>query len=370
MKPLLYTSIVLAMLSASCVYAAERRIKDLTEVEHDRSNVLTGLGLVAGLNGTGGSIPPTREFLVSLMQRFGRPIDPQVRAALRNDNRLTTDSMSVVVVTAELATTAQVGTKIAVTVSTLDDATDLNNGVLVATPLLGLDRNVYAVASGRVSTGGIVAVGQAASIQKNHATTGYARADVERRVPDCYAQRGFLRLLLRNPDYETAARIQEVINAKYFGVATIDEPGIIRVGIPPRFHADRFRFISDIQRASVVPDTKARVVINSQTGTIVVTEAVTISATSIVQGNITLITGETPLVSQPLPFSDGQTTVVPRTEIDVIEDQNPLTVIGETTTATDLAEALNALGVSPQDLSSIFKQLHEARVLHADLIIN
>lgn len=367
---LLCLFILLTVVNGAFAQPASRAIKDLTEVEGDRANVLTGLGLVTGLNGTGGVIPPTREFLVSLMQRFGVPIDPTIRAALRNDNRLTTDSMSMVVVTARLQTTSQIDSEIQVSVATLDGATDINNGILVATPLLGLDRKVYAVASGRVNTGGIVAVGDAASVQKNHPTTGTARATVEKRVPNVFVNSSHLRLLLRNPDYETATRIQDAINEKFHDAAIVEEPGILRVAVPPRYYKSRYRFISEIQRERVVPDVKARIVINSQTGTVIVNDRVGISRAAVMQGNISVITGETPLVSQPLPQSRGQTVVVPQTELDVVEDVNPMTVIGETTTVTELAETLNMLGVSPQDLASIFQQLEMARVLHAELIIN
>ena len=347
----------------------KRRIKDLTNVEGDRPNVITGLGLVTGLNGTGGLIPPTREFLVSLMQRFGRPVDPVVRAALRNDNRLTTDSMSVVLVTAYLDSTTPIDSRIQVSVAALDGATDINNGILANTPLLGVDQQVYALAAGRVNTGGIVAVGEAASVQKNHPTTGTALAIVERRVPRQRGHRSNVRLLLRNPDEETAIRIRDAINAKFDDAARAIEKGIVHVTIPPRYFSDRLGFISEVQKQRVVPDSKALVVINSQTGTVVVNDRVTISRAAVTHGNISVVTGESPLVSQPLPFSQGETAVVPRTEIDVVEDVNPLTVIGETTTVTELAETLNMLGVSPQDLSSIFRQLDTAGVLQADLII-
>lgn len=362
--------ITLLGLSVARAQEIQRPIKDLTEIEGDRANIITGLGLVTGLNGTGGNTPPTREFLVSLMQRFGIPIDPTVRSRLRNDNRLTTDSMSVVLVTATLETTAQVDAEIPVTVAAMDGATDINNGVLVATPLRGADGEVYALASGRVNTGGIFAAGAASTVQKNHPTTGSARAIVERRVPGGFLDSGCVRLLLRNPDYETATRIEDAINLKFAGAAMVQEPGIVKVSIPPRYYQDRFRFISEIQRERVVPDVKARIVINSQTGTVVVNNRVTISGAAVTHGNISVVTTETPLVSQPLPFSRGETTVVPRTEVDVIEDVNPMTVMRATTTVTELAETLNTLGVSPQDLSSIFRQLEIAGVLNAELILN
>ena len=369
MKLLLLTAWLYVSIASLSIGAVARPIKDLTDVEHDRQNVITGFGLVVGLNGTGGTVARTREALVNIRQRFGMPVDPIIRAGLRNDNKMLTNSMSLVLVSAKLNTTDQIDAKIRVSVAAADDATDLNNGILVATPLVGFDRQVYAVASGRVTTGGILAAGAAATVQKNHPTTGTSEAVVEKRVPNCYEQRGFTRLLLRNPDYETATRIREVINARFPHAAKIDEPGIVRVTIPPRFYNDRFKFISLIQRERVVPNSKARVVINSQTGTVVVSETVTISKAAVTHGNISVITGETPLVSQPLPLSRGETVVVPRTDIDVVEQTSPMTVIGETATVTELAETLNALGVSPQDLSSIFQQLHSANVLHAELVI-
>ena len=355
--------------AASSTYAIELPIKDLSDIEHDRENILTGIGLVTGLNATGGTTFPTRTFMVNLYQRFGVPFDPIIRAALENNNRLTTTSMSVVVVTAKLSTTDQIGKVIDVTVSVLDDATDINNGELVRTNLFGMDKCVYAVASGRVNTGGLLATGAAATVQKNHPTTGHATAIVENRVPNWLKPRSHFRLLLRDANYETATRIQDVINVKYPYAATIEESGIVRVDIPPRFYEDRFRFISMIQQERVVPGTKATVHINSQTGTVIVSDTVKLSRVAITQGNISVITGESAQVSQPLPLSEGQTVVVPQTEIEITEDRNPLTVIGEATTVTDLAEALNALSVSPQDLSSIFRELHSQHKLHAKLII-
>lgn len=369
---LLYMNLVAFAMMATVLHGAERRIKDITEVENERTNTLTGIGLVTGLNGTGGQSPTTRQFYVDFLQRFGRPADPLVRTTLRNDRQLITNGVSVVSVTAQLPNDAVKGSRLTVTVGSIDDATDLNNGKLELTPLRGADGQVYAIASGRVSTGGFVASGAAASVQKNHPTTGYTQATVEKRVAICEPQIGFLRLHLRNPDHTTAARIQDVINAKYCSAAKIEEKGVVRVTIPPRYHKDRFRFISMIQEERVEPDTKAKVVINSQTGTVVVSETVTISTAAIMHGNISVIIGETPLVSQPLPSVQGQgeTAVVPRTEIDVIEETPPMTVLNETTSVTELAGALNALGVSPQDLTSIFMQLHNASALHAELIIN
>lgn len=226
------------------------------------------------------------------------------------------------------------------------------------------------MASGRVTTGGLVALGAAATVTKNHPTTGSAFANVVAAVPICHTDRGFFRLLLRSPDRITATRIQDAINRQFAYTAEVESPGIVRVLVPPRFYDEQFRFMSLVQQQRVRPYVEAKVVINSQTGTVVATENVTISKAAVTHGNISVVTGESPLVSQPLPQSRGETVVVPRTEIDIVEERNPMTVIGDTTTVTELAETLNTLGVSPQDLSSIFRLLHQASVLHAKLEIN
>ena len=142
----------------------------------------------------------------------------------------------------------------------------------------------------------------------------------------------------------------------------------MHVDMPAHYVGDRYRFTGEIQQLMVVPDAKARVIINEQTGTVVIGENVRLSRVAVTHANISVVTGETPEVSQPLPFSDGQTQVVPRTNIDVLENRSPVTVIEETTSVADLAQALNALGVTPQDLSSIFRLLHESGELHAELI--
>jgi hypothetical protein len=185
--------------------------------------------------------------------------------------------MSVVLVTANLNTWDQIGSKIEVTVASVDGATNLQNGILVSTPLLGADKEVYALAAGRVSTGGFVAAGDAATVQKNHPTTGVAYGVVEKRVPQCYTDQGFIRLLLRDPDYETASRIKQAIEHRFPGSCKIIEPGIVRVIIPPRYYDDRFLFTSLVQKQREVPDIRARVVISSHSGTVVVSENVTLS---------------------------------------------------------------------------------------------
>ena len=160
----------------------------------------------------------------------------------------------------------------------------------------------------------------------------------------------------------------DAINQRFPHTAHTLSRALVQVDMPENYLGDRYRFTNEIQQLTVVPDATARVIINEQTGTIVISENVRLSRVALTHANISVITGETPEVSQPLPFSDGQTTVVPRTEIDVIEGKSPITVIEETTSVADLAQALNLLGLTPQDLSSIFRLLQESGKLHAELV--
>ena len=347
----------------------EVRIKDITSVAGVRSNQLVGMGLVTGLNGTGGKNPETRQFALNMLQRFGLRADPTIRAQLRNDSKLKTDSLSVVVVTANLPAFAKKGSVLDVTVSTFDDASSLQGGQLIMTPLFGVDDEVYAVASGPVSIGGFSFEGQAGSVQKNHPTTGRMAggATVEKETCTPIGEDGFVGLLLREPDYETASRIGQAINIVHPDSARVTDASTVEVAVPVQHQLDVPSFLSLIGQLPVKPDVKAKVVINERTGTVIIGARVKLSPVLITHANLAVITAETPVVSQPAPFSDGETTVVPRTDLQVIEEKNPVSVIDETATVGDLARALNALGVTPRDLSSIFQQLKAAGALHADL---
>ena len=364
-------AVVLLLISAAGARAGgEVLIKNITTVEGEHINQLVGVGLVTGLSGTGGETPLTRELALNMLQRFGIRADPALRAALRNDTRQKTDNVSAVMVTAELRTTDQVSSTIDVTVSALDDAESLQGGTLIPTPLGGADGEVYAVAAGQVSIGGFSFSGDAASVQKNHTTTGKCQAIVEKRVPGCQNTEPYIRFLLRDPDYSTATRINDAVNQHFPHAARTLDSGTVHVDIPAKHLQDRHRFIGMIQQLTVVPDVRARVVINERTGTVVIGDNVRLSPVAVTHANLSVITGESPEASQPLPFSDGETVVVPRTEIDVVEENNPVTVIDGTATVGDLAQALNVLGVTPRDLSSIFRQLRELGALHAELIFN
>ena len=345
------------------------RIKDITVVEGVRHNQLTGFGLVTGLNGTGGTSPVTRQFAANVSQRFGLRLGPAERLGLNGDTRLRTDNISVVSVTADMPVFARPGSQIDVIVSTYDDAESLKGGTLLMTPLIGVDGQVYAAAAGPVSVGGFSFGGDAATVQKNHPTTGRVPggAIIEKSVPFQLAQCGQFRLQLRQEDFANATRIAQVINFHYPGTATAEDPQTIRVLLPPEYRSDPVAYIGAVRSLTVTPDLVAKIVINERTGTVVVGEHVRIAPVAITHANLAVITGESPEVSQPAPFSEGVTAVVPRTQLDVVEERRPVHVIPGTTTVGDLAAALNVLGVTPRDLSAIFQQLRSAGALHAEL---
>jgi flagellar P-ring protein precursor FlgI len=350
----------------------EVRIKDITEVEGDRINQLTGMGLVTGLNGTGGRSPVTRQFALNLLQRFGQRFDPLLRTNLRNDAKDRTDNLSVVTVTADLPPGRLPGDTIDVIVSSFDDAESLLGGTLIMTPLFGVDGEVYALAAGPLSSGGFSFDGQAASVQKNHPTAGRIPngATVELETRSTLGAGGHVRLMLQYPDYETARRIAQAINVEYPASALQWGDTGVDIRIPHEHLGDVAGFVGLVGELLVVPDARAVVVINERTGTVVIGENVKLSRVLITHANLAIMTSETPEVSQPLPFSDGETQVVPRTQVDVIEEEGlPVTMIDEQATVGDLAQALNALGVTPRDLSAIFQMLKESGALHADLEI-
>jgi flagellar P-ring protein FlgI len=349
--------------------AGEIRIKDITEIEGLHTEELVGLGLVVGLNNTGGKSPITRRFATNMLQRFGTRIDPEVRARLRNDTREKTNNISVVTVTATLPPMKRVGQKIDITVSAFDDAASLFGGTLIFTPLYGVDEQIYATASGPVSLDSISAGGAAASVQKNHPTAGRIidGAQVVETIPSTFVVDGRVHLLLRDPDFETASRISDAINLLAPCSARTLDPSSIEVVVPATDEANVNGFLAKIHQLRIQPDVRARVVINERTGTIVIGENVRLSRALITHSNLAIFTREQPEVSQPAPFSQGETTVVPRTDVDVVEEDRPIFEIEETATVADLAQALNALGVAPRDLGVIFQQLRDAGALHAEL---
>jgi flagellar P-ring protein precursor FlgI len=279
-------------------------------------------------------------------------------------------------VTTELGPYARVGSRIDVTVSALDDATSLDNGILLVTPLKGVDGVEYVTAQGPVSVGGFLfsasggGPGTAASAQKNHPTVGRVSNGpmVVREARGKVVCNGQIKVLLREPDYNTARAIAKAINEKFVGTAYTLDAGTVSVVVPSDRLNNVVSFISDIGLLEITPDTPARVVINERTGTVVAGHNVKIATVALTHGNLAILTTNTPIVSQPGPFAGGRTKTLPRGNVAVAEQGNRVHVLDETMTVADLARGLNALGAAPRDLIVIFQALKKLGALHAELV--
>ncbi len=362
---------VLCCLCGDALYAFESpmvRIKDITDVAGEHPNDLIGYGVVTGLAGTGGTSEATKRAAIEFLQKMGLRADPQIRAFIQRA-REKTDNISVVMVTATLPPFGKPGQKIDVVVSAFDDAESLNGGVLLRTPLKGVDGAVYAVAGGPVSTNGGEFGGAASSVVKNHPTTGRVAGGgtIEVEVPAKIIHQGVFHLLLRHPSLESAVNIARAVNVIAPETAVIVDPAMVSIRIPYEATYLPYQFMAKCQSLLVTPAMAAKVIINERTGTVVFTEDVRLSGVAITHGNLIVTTVESPEVSQPEAFGAGDTVVVPRTDVGVTEENRRINVIPTNPTVSDLAASLNALGVSPRDLSSIFQMLKETGALHAEL---
>ena len=342
---------------------AESRIKDIVDFEGVRDNMLVGYGIVVGLAGTGDTLnnsPFTRQSLEAMLERLG---------VNTRDANLNTKNVAAVMVTAKLPPFAATGSPVDATVSALGDAKSLLGGTLLVTPLLGADGEAYAVAQGTVETGAVSAQGASGSaITRGVPTSGRiaAGAVVEREVNFQLASMGQLRLTLKNPDFTTSHRIADVVNTRFPGCATSDNPTIVTLRPPPGM--SMVNFVTVVEQMEVEPDSPARVVIDEVSGVIVMGSEVRISTVAIAQGNLTISVQETPTVSQPLPFSQGQTTTVPRSQVSVDEEKGKkLLMIKEGASLSTLVAGLNALGVTPRDMISILQTIKAAGALQADI---
>jgi flagellar P-ring protein FlgI len=345
--------------------SAQVRVKDIADVEGVRENQLIGYGLVVGLNNTGDKLDNavfTRESLIGMLERLGVNTRDQV-------SKLTTKNVAAVMVTADLPAFARSGSRIDVAVSALGDATNLTGGVLLVTPMLAADGEVYAVAQGAVATGAIAARGAASSVTRGVPTAARIAngATVEREIAFRLDKSAGLRLGLRNPDLTTARRIAVAINQSLGPIAKATDPRTVALDLSGR---DPIETLATLEELRVVPDSPAIVVIAEDSGTIVMGANVRISTVAIAQGNLTIRVTETPEVSQPAPLSGGTTAVVPRTQIQ-IDDQHDrkLGILQGSVTLRDLVASMNALGIGPRDMISILQAIKVAGALQADLVV-
>ena len=346
-----------------------QRIKDIVDIQGIRGNPLTGVGLVIGLANTGDSTLPSQQMLTNILRDSGLVL---------SSSDFKGGNVAIVMVTAELGPFARQGSRIDVDVSSIGDAKSLQGGMLLHTPLKGLDGQVYAVAQGGVFIGGWSASGKQASITKNHQTVGripdgaiVEKTEIATFVEYIAGQR-VITFNLRNNDFSTAERISKIVNQNHPNSAVAVDAGTIKVKVPRQIsQTDIASFIDDITKPEVKVDVPAVVVINERTGTIVVGENVGISAVAISQGSLVVKITETARVSQPTaPFSDaGTTQVVPETMIGIQEKEGYLVPIPRVVTVSELANSLNAIGATPRDLIAIFNALKKAGALQAKLEI-
>ena len=331
-----------------------------------RGNSLIGYGLVIGLNKTGDRQQTffTNQTLINMLERFGLTL---------NNPAIRVENIAAVMVTSQLPAFAREGSQIDVTVSSIGDATSLQGGILLQTPLLGPDSNVYAMSQGPLVLGGFSAGNASTGVSVNHPTVGRIPngATVERAVtagmPEVVQ---ILELVLDRADFTNATRVTEALNSA-FG-ATIARPldsRSVRLTLPPDYQRRPIEFIARVEAVSVEMDTKARVVVNERTGTVVIGSLVRIAPVSISHGNLSIRIETQFDVSQPQGFSQGQTVVVPQQQVTVEEDQSGFVTLGDGATVDDLISALNALGVTPRDTIAILEALKVAGALQAQLEI-
>ncbi|WP_211197780.1 flagellar basal body P-ring protein FlgI [Devosia limi] len=362
MAGLIGTAMILA--PATTANAATARIKDIVDIEGVRDNQLVGYGLVVGLNGTGDSLnnsPFTKQSLQSMLERLG------VNTAGEN---VRTANVAAVMVTANLPAFSTQGSRMDVSVAALGDSGSLQGGTLLVTPLLGADGEVYAIAQGPVSINGFKASGDAATVISGVPTTGRisSGALIEREIEFHLGAQTSLRLALRNPDLTTARRIALSIN-DFIGTptATPEDPATVRLTLPRGFNGNIVDLLTDIEQLIVQTDQTAKIVIDENSGIIVMGKDVRVSSVAVAQSNLTVTIAENPTVVQPAPFSRGVTAVEPNTTLDVTQRDTALAVVEESVTLQQLVDGLNALGISPRDLIAILQAIKATGALQAEI---
>ena len=346
---------------------AVSRIKDIADFEGVRDNQLIGYGLIVGLNGTGDNIKSVdfaKESLISMLDMIG------INA---RDGQIKAKNVAAVMVTANLPAFARQGSRIDVTVSALGDAKNLLGGTLIATPLKGADGEVYALAQGTVATGAVAAgtQGGGASVLKGVPTSGRiaSGAIVEREIPFELDSLNNINIALRNPDFTTSRRIADAINAMLSTpAAKAIDPGTVSLAVPAKYSSNIVDLMTRVEQLQIQPDAQAKVVIDEGSGIVVIGKDVKINRLAIAQGNLTIRISDVPLVSQPEPFTLGDTIVV-NTELVEIDEgvKAQMKVLDTGINLQDLVDGLNALGVTPRDLISILQAIKASGGLQAEI---
>jgi flagellar P-ring protein precursor FlgI len=361
---------MLAALAAAPANAVER-IKDLAQVEGVRGNPLIGYGLVVGLDGTGdrtSQSPFTTQSLKNLLDELGVTVPPGINPQVKN--------VAAVAIHAELPPFARPGQAIDVTVSSISNAVSLRGGALLMAPLKGADGQVYAIAQGNLVVGGFGAEGSDGSrVSVNIPSSGRIPngAIVERSIPDALAQSGAggtLMLNLHQPDFTTASRMVEALN-KAFGEASASalDAGTVQVQTPTDPGA-RVAFLSRVENLTLDPgQIAAKVVVNARTGTVVIGSNVQVMPAAVAHGSLTVTITEAANVSQPAPFSQGETVVTPESTVEATVDGSRMFLFKGGTSLDQIVRAVNEVGAAPGDVIAILEALKQAGALRAELEI-
>jgi flagellar P-ring protein precursor FlgI len=371
MKTLNNLLVVAALAAATLLVmpaARAERVKDLATVAGVRGNQLVGYGLVVGLDGTGdqtSQAPFTIQSIKNMLSRFGVTIPPNANPQLKN--------VAAVTVTADLPPFAKPGQTIDVTVASIGNASSLRGGTLLMTPLRGVDGEVYGMAQGSMTVSGFGISGQDGSrVAVNVPSSGRIPngATVEREVPNAFANQPWVMLNLHTPDFTTAARLTEGIN-NLLGAGTAETVDAVSVRVTaPSDPSQRVAYVSTLESIEIEPgDAPARVIVNSRTGTVVIGSRVQVKPAAVAHGSLSVTITERHDVSQPAPFSDGQTVVTPRSEISVNQPEARMFLFSAGVDLNDIVRAVNQVGAAPGDLVAILEALKAAGALRAELIV-
>lgn len=338
------------------------RLKDIATFGGVRSNELVGYGLVVGLPGTGdkSSSTFTVQSMANMLESMGVKVD---RAALKPKN------VAAVMVTVKMPASARPGSRLDATVSSMGDASSLLGGVLLMTPLKGVDGSVYALCQGPLAVGGFSASGDAASATKNITTVGRipGGAVIERSVPFAFNDQKDIAIQLGVEDFSTAKQVADSLNKALGGqYAQAQDASTVRLAVPPQHQSNIVPLMASLENLEVRPDNRAKVVVDEKTGTVVLGSNVSLSRVAVSHGNLNVIVSEQPQVSQPGAFAQGRTVVTPNTQLGVREEQRRL-ILMDGASIQELVDGLNAIGATPRDLISILRTMKSAGALHADL---
>jgi len=364
------TLVILVSLLTLLIQNAEAnkvRIKDICTFQNKQEVDLIGYGLVIGLDGTGdgNGTQFTTQSLVNMMERMGLTVEP---------SKVKVKNIAAVMVTARISSLQSAGSYFDVTVSSVGDASSLQGGTLLMTQLAGPDGAVHGTAQGSVSIGGFnVQVDEGNKIVNNYTLVGRVPSGgkITNPIPSVPGSEREMFLSLADADITTAQRVAQRINIEYGTTAYAMSGGSVRIDVPDTLSdpTRRMRFLSDIGHLEVEPDGPARVVINERTGTIVAGENVTVEPVAIAHGTITVNIQSRPVISQPEPFSGGQTVQTRESEISVTQETARVIELPAGVKLSDITNALNKIGATPRDIVAIFQALKQAGALRSELVI-